>query len=149
MSDPVEKVNSTRDGVQLLGLTRFSVLTTWGFQVGFETPEEGRAFLYDPKRMDQRFAWFENVTLPSLAAQKDDAFRIIVMMSEDLPEPWRSRMEAHIAAVPQLVADYVPYGKHRSICADAIRRHTDPKAEAIAQFRLDDDDAVAIDFTLI
>lgn len=147
MTGTPEIAQSTRDGVQLLGLTRFSVLTTWGFQTGFDTPDEAREFLYDPKRLDQRLAWFENVTLPSLAAQKDDAFRIIVMMSEDMPAPWRTAMEGHIAAVPQLVADYVPFGKHRPICADAIERHSDPAAEAIAQFRLDDDDAVAIDFT--
>lgn len=138
---------STDKGIQVLGLTRFSVPSLGAFQVEHASIEERRAYLYDPARLDQRFAWFENVTLPGLAAQKDEAFKLVVLMGEDFPEPWLERMMDHVARMPQLVAHFAPPEHHRKICADAIRPHIDPKAEVVLQFRLDDDDAVAVDFT--
>jgi len=137
----------TEKGMQVLGLTRFSVPSAGAFQVEHESIEERRAYLYDPERLALRFAWFENVTLPGIAAQKDPAFKLIVLMGEDFPEPWRGRMLAHVEAVPQLAAHFAPPEHHRKICADAMRAHIDPSAEVVLQFRLDDDDAVAVDFT--
>lgn len=140
------EVTGTRDGVQVLGLCRFSVPTQGTFQSANGKPHERHLILYHPARMALRFAWFETVFLPSIAAQRDPDFKIVVMLGEVMPEPWRSKIEAHIAAHPQLVADYVPVGPHRKICAEVMQRHMDPEAEVIAQFRLDDDDAVAIDY---
>jgi Putative rhamnosyl transferase len=137
---------STAKGVQVLGLCRFSVPSTGAFQVAHETIDERRAFLYDPKRMALRFTWFEHVNLPGIEAQKDPAFTYVVLVGEDLPEPWRARMEAHAARIPQLVIEYAPPIHHRKACADALARHVDPAAEAIIQFRQDDDDGVATDF---
>ena len=37
--------------VQVIGLCRFSYLGERGFQIGHETLEERRAFLYDPGRL--------------------------------------------------------------------------------------------------
>lgn len=139
--------DSTADGLQVLGICRFSVPSEGAFQVEHDTIAERRAFLYDPARLDYRFAWFEHMLLPSIAAQRDKAFRLVIMLGEDFPEPWRARMEAHIAAHPQLVAAYVPPGHHRRMVGALMAEHSDPEACAVAQFRLDDDDAVAIDFT--
>jgi len=139
--------DSTDKGIQVLGLCRFSVPSEGAFQVEHDSIEERRAMLYDPRRLAQRFAWFEHVLLPGIAAQKDAAFRLVVLMGEDFPDPWRGRMEAHIAAHPQLVVEYAPPLHHRLICARAIQAHTDPGAKIVAQFRLDDDDAVAVNFT--
>lgn len=148
MRTPERDQPSTDNGLQILGLCRFSVPSTGGFQVSHESIEERRAFLYDPARLEQRFAWFEKVTLPALAAQQNKAFKLIVMMGEDFPDPWRSRLEAHIARIPQLVGYDAPPLHHRKICSDAILGHIDPNAEAVAQFRMDDDDAVSSDFTV-
>ncbi|MEJ2034587.1 MAG: glycosyltransferase [Maritimibacter sp.] len=137
---------STSNGIQVLGLCRFSVPSAGAFQVEHDSIEERRAFLYDPARLALRFAWFENVTLPGIAAQKDKAFKLVVLLGEDFPEPWRSRMLAHGDAVPQLAFEFAPPLHHRKICADAMAKHIDPNAEQVLQFRLDDDDAVAINF---
>lgn len=102
--------------------------------------------LYAPDRLAQRFLWFEHILLPSIRHQTDPDFTLIVLIGDDLPEPWRARMAALVAAIPQAVLDPVPAGDHRLVCHDAISRHIDPKAAAVAQFRLDDDDAVGIDF---
>ncbi len=140
-SDP-----STDKGIQVLGLCRFSVPSAGAFQVEHESIEERRAYLYDPNRLALRFAWFEQITLPGIAAQKDQAFKLIVLLGEDLPEPWRGRMLGHIARIPQLAAHFAPPEHHRKICADAMRAQIDRTAEVVLQFRLDDDDAVAVDF---
>ena len=138
---------STDKGIQVLGLTRFSVPSLGAFQVEHQSIADRRAYLYDPARLALRFTWFEQVTLPAIAAQKDPAFRLIVLLGEDFPEPWRARMLALVEAVPQLTAHFAPPEHHRKICADAIAAHVDPGAEVVLQFRLDDDDAVAVDFT--
>lgn len=144
---PPSQDPSTDKGIQILGLTRFSVLSLGAFQIEHEDLEARRAYLYDPARLAMRFAWFENVTLPGIAAQKDPAFKLVILMGEDFPEPWRARMLAHVERLPQLVADFAPPENHRKICADALRAHIDPTAQVVLQFRLDDDDAVAVDFT--
>lgn len=138
---------STDKGVQVLGLTRFSVPSAGAFQVEHDSLDDRRAYLYDPARLALRFAWFENLTLPAIAAQRDPAFKLVVLMGDDFPEPWRARMLRHVERIPQLAAHFAPPEHHRKICADAMRAHVDPAAETVLQFRLDDDDAVAVDFT--
>ena len=133
-------------GMQVLGLCRFSVPSLGGFQVEHVTLEARRAMLYDPSRLDLRTVWFEHVTLPSIRAQRDRNFTFVVMVGEDLPDPWRSRLERMIADVPQVRIVAAPPGQHRRICADAVRAHVDPAADCVAEFRLDDDDAVAVDY---
>lgn len=138
---------STENGIQVLGLTRFSVPSVGAFQVEHDSIDERRAYLYAPDRLAERFAWFEQVTLPGMVAQKDPAFKLLILLGEDFPEPWRTRMRAHVDRIPQLAVHFAPPEHHRKICADALRAHIDPEAEVVLQFRLDDDDAVAVDFT--
>lgn len=132
--------------VQVLGLCRFSVPGLGAFQSAPSDLTARRAMLYAPARLAQRFLWFEHVLLPSIRHQTDPDFTLVVLLGEDFPEPWRARMAALVADVPQVVLDYAPPGDHRQVCHAAIRRHIDPAASAVMQFRLDDDDAVAIDF---
>lgn len=132
--------------VQLLGLCRFSVPSLGAFQTEHDTIEERRAMLYAPERLEHRLTWFRHVALPSLRAQTDPDFRLVLLLGEDFPEPWRGRLAELVADLPQVVTEYAPPGPHREICAEAMRRHVDPAADAVAQFRLDDDDAVAVDF---
>lgn len=151
LSDPAAQPNITRPSstaldIQVLGLCRFSVPSEGAFQVTHDTIEQRRAMLYEPARLDNRFIWFEHVLLPAIAKQKDPQFKLIILMGEDFPEPYRARMLAHIETVPQLCAEFAPPLHHRKICADAMAAHIDVDADVVAQFRLDDDDAVAVDF---
>ncbi len=138
--------SSTALDIQVLGLCRFSVPSEGAFQITHDSIQERRAMLYDPARLETRFIWFEQVLLPGIARQKDPQFKLIILMGEDFPEPYRTRMLAHIAAVPQLCAEFAPPLHHRKICAEAMAAHIDADAVAVAEFRLDDDDAVAVDF---
>ncbi len=102
--------------------------------------------LYAPARLDHRLEWFCHIALPALRAQTDADFRLVLLLGEDFPDPWHSRLLGLVADMPQFVVEYAPAGPHREICADAMRKHIDPSADVVAQFRLDDDDAVAVDF---
>lgn len=132
--------------VQVLGLCRFSVPSLGAFQVEHDTIEERRAMLYAPDRLAHRLAWFRHVALPCLRAQTDPDFKLVLLLGEDIPDPWHGTIRDLVADVPQVVIEYAAPGPHREVCAVAMRRHIDPGAEVVAQFRLDDDDAVAVDF---
>lgn len=132
--------------VQVLGLCRFSVPSLGAFQVAHDSIAARREMLYDPIRLSQRFVWFEHVFLPGLRAQTDPEFTMIVLLGEDFPQPWRARMQALVADVPQIKLDHAPPREHRVVCAEAMARHIDADAQIVAEHRLDDDDAVAVDF---
>lgn len=102
--------------------------------------------LYDPDRLARRFLWFEQVCLPGLAAQTDPDFTLVLLTGSDFPEPWLRRLRDLIAGVPQIRLVQSPPGHHRDVCRTAIGAAIDPAAKVVAQFRQDDDDAVAVDF---
>lgn len=132
--------------IQVQGLCRFSFPCTGGFKKYHTSLEERRAALYDPKRLDQRTLWFEQIGLPGLAAQTDPDFTLHLLTGEDLPPPWRDRVETAIKAVPQIKRHALPTMDHRAACRQVLRAGRDPDRATVAEFRLDDDDAVAVDF---
>lgn len=132
--------------IQVLGLCRFSLLSEGAFQSAPAEREARRRFLYDPRRLAERMVWFEQVLMPSIRAQTDRRFRLIVLTGSDLPEPFAGRLAALVAELPELVLDRRPPGPHRELCRAALAAEMDRGAEAVAHFRLDDDDAVAVDF---
>ncbi|KAA9004771.1 glycosyltransferase [Histidinibacterium aquaticum] len=132
--------------LQVLGLCRFSYPALQGFQTAHDDIEARRAALYDPARLDLRLTWFEHVCLPGLANQTNPHWTLLLLLGDDFPEPWRSRLEALIAEVPQIVPVYRPPGNHRAVCGEVLRAARDRAATWVAEVRMDDDDAVATDF---
>ena len=132
--------------VQVMGLCRFSVPSLGAFQSMPEEIGARRAALYDPRRLSRRLAWFEHVLLPGLLLQQDPDFTLVLLLGEDLPDPWHARLLALVAELPQVRVEYAAPGEHRAICAEAMRKHLDPEARLTAQFRLDDDDAICRSF---
>lgn len=132
--------------IQPIGICRYSLLVTGGFQRGPASLEERAAYLFDDKRLARRFAWFSRVTLPSLAAQEDKDFRFVVLASTLLPARWKGKLARAVADVAGIELEFAAPGPHHTVCNDAIRRRIDPSAKVVAQFRLDDDDAVARDY---
>ncbi|ABD53491.1 putative rhamnosyl transferase [Jannaschia sp. CCS1] len=134
------------EGVQVQGLCRFSFPCTGGFKKYHESLEERRTALYAPKRLDERTLWFEHIFLPPLHAQTDDDFSLHLLLGEDLPDPWRSRVETAIKDIPQITPHWRAPGDHRAICRDVMWGGRDGSRATVAEFRLDDDDAVAVDY---
>ncbi|GHC57124.1 glycosyltransferase [Neogemmobacter tilapiae] len=130
--------------LQVLGLCRFSYLAIGGFKQAQPSLAAQRAFLYDPARLDRRFGWFTHVTLPALRAQTDADFTLIVLTGRDFPQ--FDRLRALVADIPQIRLVQEDPLPHRGVCTAVLHAQIDALAQATAQFRLDDDDAVAVDF---
>lgn len=132
--------------IQAIGICRFSLLIEGGFKRSPEDLARRAGFLFDPRRLALRFAWFRNVTLPCLRAQSEADFRFVILTSESLPAPWRDELLAMVAGIPQIEVEFATPGPHHTVANAALRRRLDPDADIIAQFRIDDDDAVARDY---
>ena len=129
--------------MQVIGICRFSYPGEGGFQVEHGSLQERMDYLYAPARMEERLATFETMMLPPLRVQTDDDFTLLIVVGESLPAPYRDRLEAAVADMPQAVIAAHPPGPHRKVMQAAInevRRFDDAPS---LQFRMDDDDAVA------
>ncbi|MFY9466491.1 MAG: glycosyltransferase [Lentibacter algarum] len=134
--------------LQVLGLCRWSYPSQTGaFNNTGESLEALQSELYAAGRMAVRLFFLEHLVLPSLRAQSDPDFTLVLMMGETLPEPWRSRVLELVQDVPQVKPVFLPEGQnHMSACTALMRAHRDESADVVVEFRLDDDDAVASDF---
>lgn len=132
--------------MRVIGICRFSYPALGGFKRMHASLPERAAYLYDPARLALRFAHFEALTLPSIAAQSDGDFTFLVVVGADLPAPWRARLDDLVADVPQIRVVAMAPMRHRVAMQRAIRAALGTDASGSIQFRLDDDDAVATDF---
>ncbi|APO85769.1 glycosyltransferase [Marivivens sp. JLT3646] len=134
--------------IQMLGLCRFSYPSEVGaFRHNAQTMDELRAELYGPSRMATRFFFFEQIVLPALKVQTDPNFRMVLLAGERMPDEYKERLTALCSSVPQIEIVFAEEGRvHREICREVMVRHRDPSADIVAEFRIDDDDAVATDF---
>lgn len=130
----------------MLGLCRFSLLVEGGFQVVHSDLQARRAMLYDPQRLASRFVWFEHLCFASLRAQTDPDFTFVVLVGTDFPDPWLNRLRDLVSDMPQVVIASQPPGRHRDVCTASMGAFVDKQADVVGQFRLDDDDAVAVDY---
>ena len=134
--------------MQVVGLCRFSYPANINaFQTRHKDMAERKAALYAPDRLAARTFLLENVLLPGLRAQTDPDFTLLLLMGEDLPEPWRARILGAIADVPQIKPVFRAAGLiHRELYRDLFLAERDAAAGLVAEFRIDDDDALAHDF---
>lgn len=131
----------------IVGIIRFSFVSSDAGQFKASrarSNDDVAATILSDDRLATRFRLFEKYTLPSLKAQSDPDFSIVLLASSLLPSHRRERLEALIADVPQISARYgepqKPGGFIRaslpSVASDQWR----------VTFRLDDDDALSTDF---
>ena len=132
--------------MRVIGICRFSYPAVGGFKRMHDTVEDREAYLYAPERMELRFRHFETLTLPSIAAQKRKDFTFLVLIGKSLPKPYRDRLYDLTAGIEQIkIVESVPM-RHRLAMQLSIKEELgDDKTESI-QFRLDDDDAVGVNF---
>ena len=96
--------------------------------------------------MEERFATFETMTLPPLRAQTDPDFTFVVVIGDSLPAQYRARLKAVLADMPQAVIQSHPPEQHRPVMKRIINSVRRMDNTPCLQFRMDDDDAVAVDF---
>lgn len=132
--------------MQVIGLCRFSYPAIGGFQVDFDDFQAKLDYLYAPARLNERFATFEAITLPPLRAQTDPNFIFVVVIGETLPDTYRDRLESLLADIPQAVIQTHAPAQHRPVMKKIINSVRTHDGAPCLQFRMDDDDAVAVDF---
>lgn len=133
--------------MQVIGLCRFSYPAEGGFQVEHGDIDARRAYLYAPERITARLRSFEAITLPALRAQTDPDFTFVVLVDAALPDALAERLMALLEDVPQAVVVPRPPGPHRKVCQEVLNSARVDRGAPCIQYRLDDDDAVAVDFT--
>lgn len=134
--------------VQTLGITRWSYPgTPDGYRRSEDDLARLRARLYAPARLEHRLFLLEHVLLPGLKAQTDPDFTQLFVLGDQLPDPWRSRLQALLTTLPQASVAFVPEGQNmHEVVSDLVDQARDPKRDILAQHRIDDDDAVSTDF---
>ena len=132
--------------LQIIAITRFAYPGLGGFQTRHDTVAERAAHLWAPARMEARLRSLEHVCLATLAAQTDGGFRHLLITGDALPEPWRGRLEALAARLPQTELIFHPPQNHRQAMEAIVTARIDPDGPPVMQFRQDDDDGVARSF---
>lgn len=132
--------------MRTVGICRFSYAGRGGFQVAHDDATELAAYLYDPERMEERFRLFEAITLPCVAKQTDPDFSFLIITGKWFPAKYLRRLSALTADIPQCQIRQYPPRPHRMIMTRAINHWRGEPDEPCLQFRLDDDDAMALSF---
>ncbi len=134
--------------IEVLGIIRWSYPSNpKAFRSSSGDLEAIRTKLYAKDRMEHRLFLLEHVVMPCLRGQTDKDFKIAMLMGDQLPEPYRGRVLALISDVPQIKPIFAEEGQeHDTLCRDTMNSMRGPNVAASAQFRLDDDDAIGLDF---
>ncbi|WP_298858284.1 putative rhamnosyl transferase [uncultured Sulfitobacter sp.] len=132
--------------MKTVGICRFSYQGKGGFKLGIDDPPALAAFLYDEARMEERFRLFEAITLPCIAAQTDPDFTFLIVTGNWFPKHYLERLKTLTARISQCVIRQYPPRPHRKIMAKAVNDWRGAPDSTCLQFRLDDDDAMALNF---
>ncbi|SER09503.1 Putative rhamnosyl transferase [Thalassovita taeanensis] len=134
--------------LQVVGITRFSYpANIEAFNHSASTLQELQEVLYAHERLDQRIHLFEQITLPAIRGQSDKDFALAILIGENLPSKYQEKLEALTGDIQQVHLVRKPEGSgHKEICLEILTSMRDAQSDLIAEFRLDDDDAVAVDF---
>ncbi len=132
--------------IKIVGVIRFSVLTPTYYSEQFASLDEIAAHLFSADRMALRFHLFENLLLPTLKAQSDCDFQFVVLTSECLPPAYLDRLATALEVVPN--GHLLPVGpdKHYQLIREAYDAMDVGDASHRVMFRIDDDDAVDLDY---
>jgi len=137
---------TARSDNQIIGLCRFSYLGEGGFVTQKRDSEKAAEILYAIPRMLRRLAYLENICLPSLAAQTDPDFKLVALIGDTMPFRWRKRLKGLCEQYPFLELCTLEAAGPLNSTRRAFRRGWDETSPFITGFRIDDDDAVAVDY---
>ena len=137
----------------IVGVLRFSYPAKEGFAVSRMDEAALEAHLYEPERMRTRFAYLERIALPSLAAQTDPRFSCVILAGKTLPWRFKARLRELEARHAFLKVVFMDRMGALAAAKRSFRRGLEQLEEATGEaathctgFRMDDDDAVAVDY---
>lgn len=102
--------------------------------------------LYDEARMAQRFFLFETFLLPSLKAQRDPNFILIVLTSDIMPSRHLERLHTLCEGDDRLLLIVSDETTIHEALMPEIRRLNSGLSRPLVQFRIDDDDCLSADY---
>lgn len=102
--------------------------------------------LYDDARMALRFSLFETILLPSLQAQKDPNFVLIVLTSDIMPARHLARLRKLCAADDRLILIVSDEITVHDALTPELKRLNSGLSRPLVQFRIDDDDGLSHDY---
>lgn len=132
--------------IKTIGLLRFSVLTPTYYSERFDTLEKTAAHIFSPERMALRFRIFENLCLPSLTRQSDGDFDCVVLTAKSMPAQYLDRLRALLKPLANIHCKPVGMDKHYQLLKQGYNSVPVDGCSHRILFRLDDDDAVDLDF---
>lgn len=129
--------------VQIKGLIRFSYLSENGFAKSKQGVDKMREMLYDPDRLERRFAWFEKLAFYTLALQDDTDFSAAILIGDSFPDAARTRLENLVAGfAPVQIVALPPMTHVQAVKQAYFALPDDPDATHTATFRQNDDDGM-------
>ncbi|MEL6887005.1 MAG: glycosyltransferase [Pseudomonadota bacterium] len=132
--------------IKIVGLMRFSVLTPTYYSERFNTLEETAAHLYSDARMALRFRIFENLVLPTLLMQGDPDFDLVILSGEAMPQKHKDHLAGLLEEAPNIQLRFVGTDDHYPLLKEGYRSIPNGDATHAIRFRLDDDDAVDLNY---
>lgn len=132
--------------MQMIGLVRFSVLTPTYYSERFSTLKETAEHLFSADRMALRFRIFERLCLPSLLRQSDQDFDVVVLTADSMPRPYLDRLQDLLDPHPNVHLRPVGTRNHYRLLRQGYASVTRDTAQHRILFRLDDDDAVDLEY---
>ncbi|MFC4217273.1 glycosyltransferase [Pseudophaeobacter arcticus] len=132
--------------MNMVGLVRFSVLTPTYYSERFSNLKQTARHLFNPDRMELRFSVFENLCLPSLVQQTDPNFDLVVLTAQSMPELYLNRLGDLLGPHANIHLRPVGTRNHYRLLKQGYDSVPSNDASHRILFRLDDDDAVDLDF---
>lgn len=129
-------------GFQMVGVMRFSVLTTDFTTLRRGTPQEIAETIFSPEVMELRFRLFEALTLPTLLGQTDPDFHLVILTSSEMPDLYLNRLRDLVAVHPGIQVWPAPVDRHYALLRRSFDRVAPDGSGHRLSFRIDDDDAV-------
>lgn len=127
-------------------LIRFSFLSEAGFRNSRAGVASVREMLYDPARLERRFAMFEALTLPSLLAQTSQDMDVIILTGETLPKAARAHLDQIMSPLPRARVVALPVSDMFPAIKSAFASVPSPEGTThVATMRMDDDDAMNVE----
>ena len=129
---------------RVYGYVRFSFFGRNDTRLSRHTADEEKRFelLYNAQRMRERFYFFEKITLPSIRAQIEQDFKVLVVASDVMPDDYKKQLNDLVADIPQIEVVYSSALHITDELNPRIADMTQGNRKSTVHFRLDDDDAI-------
>jgi hypothetical protein len=132
--------------MKIYGHCRFSYFgrSDTGRAVG--SLEDAQRLLWNPERMAVRFHLFETITLPSITAQTDQDFQLVITTSTAMPDQYQERLDNLVTDHKNIRILRTERGNINAALKEVMIEASNGRKDRAVHFRLDDDDAVSVGY---